>query len=50
MAEARKSKGRENNAYTALLGLAVLALATAVGVVCYYGHNFCDSIFKISGY
>lgn len=44
MAEARKSKAPANNAYTALLGLAALALAVAAGVVTYYGHNYCGSI------
>ena len=50
MAETRKDKAQGNNAYTALLGLAVLALATTVGVVCYYGQFLHDSIFKVTGY
>lgn len=45
MAETRKGKAQENNAYTALLGLAALALAVAAGVVCYHGQTFYGSIF-----
>jgi len=51
MAETRKNKAQGNDAYTALLGLAVLTLAATVGVVCYYGQILHNSIFfKVTGY
>jgi hypothetical protein len=49
MAEPRKVKAQGSNAYTALLGMAALALAVASGVAAYYSQIVHESLFKVTG-
>ena len=50
MAESRKGKAQGSNAYTALLGLAAVALAVTVGVATYYAQTLHESMFTVTGY
>lgn len=44
----KKTKAQPSNVYTALLGLAALALAVTAGVACYYAQTLHESIFALT--
>ena len=47
MADIRSKGGVESDIYTAMLGLAFLALAATTGVVCYVGYQYYGTIFGL---
>jgi|GEM_PF-6597562 len=54
MPDKKKSKAKvkakaSNNIYTAILGLSVFALISAVAVVCWVSNDYYETVFKVVG-